>query len=166
VFPGADIRFDLFVRRIEQPHNGIAVPVEQPADDVHGNLHTGLEPHGFFTPERTVDKILLPFEMPRRPVEAVGEELRGQRIGFRVRESIIGVDHGFPDVGVHDAVDEVDILVVEVIRGMGDENGLEGRRFAPGDHERIERSPGETVHPHLAVRPLFLGELVDDFHAV
>ena len=65
-----------------------------------------------------------------------------------------------------DAVDEVDVLLVEILGGVHGDDRLQRRRIAQRHLDRIETTPGDAEHAHVAVRPALPRQPVDHDFAV
>ena len=167
VVPGPDDRPHRRLHVLEHARDAVAVAVV-PAADQEGRdadrrvvrLERGA------VPERALALLLLVGEHVRRPVEALREErvvdLELRRGGDRAREVVAHL----PRIDVHHAVDEVDVVLVEVVGGVHRHDGLERRRVPHRHLDRVEAAPRDPDHAHVAVRERLAREPRDHVVAV
>ena len=67
---------------------------------------------------------------------------------------------------MEDAVDVVDVLLVEILRGVYGDDRLQRRRIPHRHLDRVEAAPGDAEHADLAGRERLLREPVDHHLAV
>ena len=149
--PGADQslcgRVDIF----QHPRQAVAVAVVPATDVITGHLNLlVLTARGGPVPERPVT--LLPHVGidARLYVETILDPLLIQNKVGSARHCIVKVIAHHPGVGMHDAIDVVNIFLVEILgRHHGDEC-LQGRRVPHCHLDGIEPAPGNAEHTDVA----------------
>ncbi len=72
----------------------------------------------------------------------------------------------FVFVGVHDAVDVVDVVVKEILGGGYGDDGFQCGRTARGHLQRVEATPGNARHSDISIGPGLAREPRDHFCAI
>ena len=133
VVPGADVGAHRRARPLEQAEGEVAIAVEEPADRVDRHLEQrAFREADRGPPEGAIVALREVVEEPGADVETLTEVLDVERIGGRSRQPVLVVDLQVVRVEVEDAVEPVDAVAVEIVRGVqhDDAPSAGGRRSA------------------------------------